>query len=303
MAVTIDTSLNSFQVPALSEYVPEFGTKKSSGGLSTAEVNENIMMPFKRQRAYIISEDTETTDIEADSKFIFIDSLQDSTTLTLGDGSRGICVQVHNLSSVEQIVVASEETYSVPANSFLFFIYNTSWINEEILNKRLMLEASWPEGSLYWTSKPINPGTLLGGEWQQIVDKFILAGGDLYALNDTGGSSTVILTEDNLPSHNHTFTGTEVTTGGMSANSSGSFKATYVTFNGDQTLTGCFSSGGAAGGNIAGGGLGTAHWKINANIAHTHKVTAAGTIGNTGNGTAVDIMPPYVVKYCWERIS
>ena len=31
-------------------------------------------------------------------------------------------------------------------------------------------------------------------------------------------------------------------------------------------------------------------------MAHTHEVTASGTIGNTGNGTAVDKMPPYIVK-------
>ena len=50
---------------------------------------------------------------------------------------------------------------------------------------------------------------------------------------------------------------------------------------------------------------------------HTHSVTASGTISggaysfsgtagttrNTGSGTAVDKMPPYVVKYCWERTA
>lgn len=51
--------------------------------------------------------------------------------------------------------------------------------------------------------------------------------------------------------------------------------------------------------------------------AHTHSVTAEGTIsggaytftgtagttGKTGSGTAVDKMPPYIVKYCWERTA
>ena len=50
---------------------------------------------------------------------------------------------------------------------------------------------------------------------------------------------------------------------------------------------------------------------------HTHSVTAsgiisggaysftgtAGTTGSKGSGTAVNIMPPYVVKYCWERTA
>ena len=50
---------------------------------------------------------------------------------------------------------------------------------------------------------------------------------------------------------------------------------------------------------------------------HTHTVKAEGTIsggaysftgtagttGSKGSGTAVDIMPPYIVKYCWQRTA
>ncbi len=47
-----------------------------------------------------------------------------------------------------------------------------------------------------------------------------------------------------------------------------------------------------------------------ANSGNTTSVTStgsftgtAGTTGASGSGTAVNIMPPYVVKYCWERVS
>ena len=47
---------------------------------------------------------------------------------------------------------------------------------------------------------------------------------------------------------------------------------------------------------------------------HTHSVTASGAVqnhnytlpANTGandSGTAFSILPPYIVKYCWERIA
>lgn len=37
--------------------------------------------------------------------------------------------------------------------------------------------------------------------------------------------------------------------------------------------------------------------------AHTHSVTASGTNTKTGGDAAHNNMPPYVVKYCWERTA
>lgn len=183
--------------------------------------------------------------------------------------------------------------------------------NNDIVNKGWVLDAVWPVGSIYFNSRNVNPNTYFGGIWVQIVDKFILAAGDLYAANATGGASTATLSVDNLPSHNHTFTGTEVTTSGMSANSNGIIllrRRSYATL---LSATGNFtgSSDNAAGYNTVDqvrdttAASDSGRIKIYNNIAHTHKVTAAGTIGNAGNGTAVDIMPPYIAKYCWERTA
>lgn len=60
-------------------------------------------------------------------------------------------------------------------------------------------------------------------------------------------------------------------------------------------------------------GTGSSH---NHSMAHTHSVTASGTVSshshtytaagtnsNTGGGAAHENMPPYIVKYCWERTA
>ena len=211
---------------------------------------------------------------------------------------------------------------------------------------KIMLKAH-PVGSLYWSSNPTNPGTLFGGTWSQIKDKFVLACGDTYANGATGGNANTTLTVDNLPSHTHgmnnhthsftptgnisvsinpTFSGVTVTTGGMSANSMGEISMPDTTENhGNYSSSGCISHSQKTV-DV------TAHWAsgnfrnhtFSVNVAHTHSVTAKGSIsggaysftgtagttgqasGNTtatGSGTAFSNMPPYVAKYCWERVA
>lgn len=63
-----------------------------------------------------------------------------------------------------------------------------------------IINTVYPVGSLYWNkSVSTNPGTLFGvGTWVQITDKFIIARGSTYT--GTGGSSSVTLSQNNLPS-------------------------------------------------------------------------------------------------------
>lgn len=270
--------------------------------------------------------------------------------------------------------------------------------------------AAHPIGSLYWSSQSTDPGTLFGGTWTRIKDKFILAAGDTYTNGATGGAATVTLTTNNMPSHTHgytpagsisvttnpTFTGSShshsytpagsisVTTNptftgsehshsytpagtvsshthalsGTGATAAASSTATVnnttegnakvltdnsggvnraggtismkryspsslftvsvtTTLSGNVTSTQPTFTGTAAtlkatqGGSISGGAYkftGTA-----ASLSATqggsisggaYKFTGtAGTTGSTGSGTAVDKMPPYLVKYCWERTA
>ena len=188
--------------------------------------------------------------------------------------------------------------------------------------KTALLNFCYPVGSLYWSSKSTNPASLFGGTWVQIKDRFVLACGDTYkTVGATGGSKTVTLTEQQIPNHTHTFRGTAVTSSGMSGNATGSFASrTLSNLNpivgakgGDApqsaTASGNFS---AHWGPSSSGGGGAAQATVDnedkrttmsLNVEHTHSVTASGTNLSTGGGQAHDNMPPYVVKYCWERTA
>ncbi len=65
--------------------------------------------------------------------------------------------------------------------------------------------AELPVGSLYWNAdNDTNPTILLGyGVWEQIKDVFVLAVGDEFQANTTGGEKAHTLTTAEIPSHNH----------------------------------------------------------------------------------------------------
>ena len=48
-----------------------------------------------------------------------------------------------------------------------------------------------------------DPGTLFGGTWQRIQDRFLLCAGTSYAAGSTGGEATHTLTLNEMPSHTH----------------------------------------------------------------------------------------------------
>ncbi len=61
----------------------------------------------------------------------------------------------------------------------------------------------FPVGSIYMNITNINPSTYFGGTWERLKDKFLLAVGDTYKENTTGGSASVTLTTDQIPAHAH----------------------------------------------------------------------------------------------------
>lgn len=77
--------------------------------------------------------------------------------------------------------------------------------------KREALLAANPVGKLWASDDPTSPASIVGGTWEQIKDRFILAAGDAYAAGSTGGEAFHVLTEDELPEYNPEITVTSET--------------------------------------------------------------------------------------------
>jgi len=112
------------------------------------------------------------------------------------------------------------------------------------------------------------------------------AGGS-YAPNDTGGADSVTLTEDQMPSHNH------------SMNSAGNHD-----HGGSTSTDGAHSHTNGFGGSIGGRGSNAAninpvYQQVNTGVAgnHNHSISTDGdhthTINNTGGGQSHENRPPY----------
>jgi hypothetical protein len=84
--------------------VPDFGTKKTDGANGTAREGAiNAMLPFARQRAFAVTENSDTTEIQAHTPFVIQTG---GATLTLGAGGFPGCkVRVFNLSGGAAAVV------------------------------------------------------------------------------------------------------------------------------------------------------------------------------------------------------
>lgn len=69
--------------------------------------------------------------------------------------------------------------------------------------KRAALLAANPVGKLWASDDPTSPASIVGGTWEQIKDRFILAAGDTYAAGSTGGEAKHSLTNLENGPHSH----------------------------------------------------------------------------------------------------
>lgn len=163
----------------------------------------------------------------------------------------------------------------------------------------------YPVGSVYISFNSEDPSTLFGGTWERLKDTFLLANGDSYAPNITGGSATKNITVDNLPSHSHTISwdGNHSHTRG-SMNITGTISASVETYVG--AITGAFyqipnyATVGAHDYVVNGIGFDASKaWggETSLNGNHSH------VVGNTGSGLPMNIMPPYRTVYMWRRTA
>lgn len=70
---------------------------------------------------------------------------------------------------------------------------------------KTLLDRTYPVGAIYLSTAATDPGTLFGGTWERIEDRFLLAAGDTYKAGATGGEAEVTLTADEIPDHTHSY--------------------------------------------------------------------------------------------------
>ena len=174
-----------------------------------------------------------------------------------------------------------------------------------------IVDLIYPVGSIYLSVTSTSPATLFGGTWVQLKDKFLLGKGDTYTGNveTTGGAASVsytpagtnsggavsdhTLTTTEIPSHNHTFTGSAVTSGENSVGHTHDF--TTDNANASHRHTGTTDSGGRShnhSGPNHSHGIGSMVYNATGSGCHgpnnggsaTWRTHDAGT-GNTGNKT------------------
>lgn len=133
---TIDCSLDSLSIPAVSDSY-DFGSKQSSGGLSTEDCVANALLPFSRQRPFNVTEASSTSNIQANSVF----NITAGVTLTLSTPSFNGCVLLVVNSSTSTAAVngtingTSSYSISLPTKSAMMLVYNgASWLVMSFVN-------------------------------------------------------------------------------------------------------------------------------------------------------------------------
>ena len=154
--------------------------------------------------------------------------------------------------------------------------------------ERLLIQANinfnliYPVGSIYMSTVNVDPGTIFGGTWERLKDKFLLGAGDTYTAGDTGGEATHTLTVDEMPAHTH---GSKSLVGTMnplawaaSASESGIVSAVQQHID-----------------RVGNSGSNWGDRKYTINATHEHD--------SVGGSQAHNNMPPYIGVNSWHRTA
>ena len=194
---------------------------------------------------------------------------------------------------------AAPSSSSFSENNAVYFQYDT---NTSSSIPQAWLNTIYPIGAIYISTSSTNPGTLFGGNWTQIQDKFLLSAGSSYIAGNTGGAASVTsggtaLTTNQIPAHTH---GSYSMSGwirfrNMTNKSnivSGSTNS-FLNYYAHDSASGDWSS--------ALSYTTVAHKPDRVDFNATHEHTSVG--GGAAHTHSVSTMPPYLVVYMWQRTS
>ena len=172
-----------------------------------------------------------------------------------GTATKASAIEVDGVSAdVEHRMVFGEDNDGINAPEYLYkdsaanFTYNPStnaltagsFVGavalsnvtglQSALDAKTTLLAVWPIGSIYTSVTSANPSTLFGGNWEAFGAGRVLIGldsadTDFDAVEETGGAKTHTLTTAEMPSHTHTFTAFQTTSGSNNRTGGGALSA------------------------------------------------------------------------------
>ena len=194
--------------------------------------------------------------------------------------------------------------------------------DETYATSAIDINSHYPVGSIYITTNNENPATWFGGVWRQISGKFLIGCGGDFAPGSTGGSWTNRIRTENLPAHNH---GIDLTSSSSAANIT--FNRVGVNAGLGGTVMGWARSAtdipDQAESNWIPASWGFRYAYNGANVPDATKITVGaalyetgqvnlvdsthshyiqGATGNAGGEMPIDIRPPYLAVYMWERM-
>ena len=133
----------------------------------------------------------------------------------------------------------------------------------------------YPVGSIYMSVNSTDPGTLFGGTWERLQDRFLLAAGSTYTAGSTGGKKT----------HTHTYGVKWASNWGLPAADTGMIEI--------RKSDGTYQQG-------TRGGTGT--FTVNNGASASHSVSA-GWFSNEASVSDTSSLPPYLAVYMWKRTA
>lgn len=235
--------------------------------------------------------------------------------LDLSNAEEPIVIEAHTGTTLYQLTQEDDANYTdgVFEIGIATFDVTTTDITNIVPEYRVLktlVDAIYPVGSIYMSANNTDPALLFGGTWQRISGKFLLSADSSHAAGTTGGAASHTLTAAELPSHNHSLNN-HTHTVPAHTHSASTASAGAHTHNVPRWQQATPTAGGA--GRLAQGSIDSSYVTSKAG-AHTHSVTVAnkpafnttaatGNTGNTGGGTAISLMPPYLAVYMWKRTA
>lgn len=179
----IDLTLNSLLVPDILGYDPPFGQKvtttpENKGGLSTQQVNDNILLPFATQRAVEVTTTDTTSKVERDARLVITG---DNVTLTIsGDSFAGCKLSVLAIKSAT--VVINDTPFAMAQGSSQDVIYTG--------DKWTGLYPVMREKVIQFPGQPTPSELYMATEWENISSQyagqfFRVEGGDALPFGQT----------------------------------------------------------------------------------------------------------------------